>query len=368
LRRTDWSHIHEANGFHLYTIPLSILSILYGIVVRIRNLALKNRGKRLPGFVLSIGNITTGGTGKTPAVIMVARWAKAQGYRVAVLSRGYGGKIKKGVQVVSDGRDILLSPEISGDEPWLIAKNLKGVPVVCSPSRYLAGLEAKSRFDTDFFILDDGFQHIALERDLDIVLADTKSPFGNMHLLPWGPLREPISGLRRADIMLFTRSEGISTLYNGHHITGKPVFTGNHMPEKIISPSSGQEFDLSTMRGKSVIAFSGIGRPESFRKSLADLGVKILSFTAFGDHYPFSRRDLIKLEQERRSLNGDMLITTEKDWARIRGVTADTGTISLLAIEFVIAPDKKAFFSIIKEKVEKNRPLEPGYNKRKSRR
>lgn len=249
LRRTDWSQIHEAKGFHAYTLPLAFLSFLYGIGVRVRNLALKNRGKRLPGFILSIGNITAGGTGKTPAVIMIARWAKAQGYRVAVLSRGYGGKIKKGAQLVSDGKDILLSPEISGDEPWLIANSLNDVPVVCSPSRYLAGMNAKSRFDTNFFILDDGFQHIGLERDLDIVLADAESPFGNTHMLPWGPLREPLSGLRRADIMVFTRAKGHSPCCVSPHITSKPVFTSDHRPDKIIYPCTEEERDLTSVRG-----------------------------------------------------------------------------------------------------------------------
>jgi tetraacyldisaccharide 4'-kinase len=353
LRRTDWSQILEAKGFHIFTIPLAFLSILYGIGVRARNLALKNRGKRLPGFVLSIGNITAGGTGKTPAVIMVARWAKSQGYRVAVLSRGYGGKINKGAQVISDGKDILLGPEISGDEPWLIAASLKDVPVVCSPSRYLAGMEARSRFDADFFIIDDGFQHIRLERDLDIVLADTKSPFGNTHMLPWGPLREPLSGLRRADVMVFTRANGLSPCCNSRFIAGKPVFTGDHVPDKIIYPCNSEERDLASVRGKSVVAFSGIARPQSFGKSLEDLGVNILSFRAFGDHYPFSRGDLIKLDEERKALNGEMLITTEKDWARIREIVSDAKNIALLSIKFVIKPDEKSFFSIIKEMANK---------------
>jgi tetraacyldisaccharide 4'-kinase len=353
LRRTDWSHIHEARGFHAYTIPLAFLSVLYGAGVRVRNLALKNRGKRLPGFVLSIGNITAGGTGKTPAVIMIARWAKALGYRVAVLSRGYGGKIKKGAQVVSDGRDILLSPEISGDEPWLIANSLKEVPVVCSPLRYHAGIKAKDLFGTDFFILDDGFQHIHLARDLDIVLADAKNPFGNMHMLPWGPLREPISGFKRADIIVFTRTNGLSPCCDSKQLTGKPVFTGDHLPDKIIYPCTDEVCDLASVRGKSAVVFSGIARPESFRKSVSDLGVNILSFRAFGDHYPFNREELIKLEEERKHLHGEMLITTEKDWARIRDIFPDANNIVLLSIKFAIEPDEHVFFDIIKERAKK---------------
>jgi tetraacyldisaccharide 4'-kinase len=353
LGRTNWSNIHEAKGFHIYTLPLAFFSLLYGISVRARNLALKNRGKSLPGFVMSIGNITSGGTGKTPAVITVAEWARSMGYRVAVLSRGYGGKVKKGAQVVSDGKDILVRPEISGDEPWLIARALKDVPVVCSPSRYLAGMEAKKRFDTEFFILDDGFQHILLKRDIDIVLADAQSPFGNMHMLPWGPLREPISGLRRADVIVFTRSKGVSPYHNSPYITGKPVFSGDHLPDKIILPFLCEERDLASAKGKSVIAFSGIARPESFRKSLDDLGINILSFRVFGDHYPFSKGDLIKLTEEKKAIKADMLITTEKDWARIREILPDEKNIALLSIKFVIKPDDKPFYSIIKERADK---------------
>ncbi|NLA74187.1 MAG: tetraacyldisaccharide 4'-kinase [Deltaproteobacteria bacterium] len=350
MRWTDWSHIHEARGLHFYTIPLAFLSIIYGLCVRIRNLVLKNRGKRLPGFVLSIGNITTGGTGKTPAVIMIANWAKAQGYRVAVLSRGYGGKTGNGVLVVSDGKDILAEAHISGDEPWLIAGSLRDIPVVVSGSRYLAGIEAKKQFGTEFFILDDGFQHIRLARDMDIVLADTQSPFGNSHMLPWGPLREPVSELSRADTILFTRSKGLVPCYTIPYITGKPVYTSDHIQENIILAETGEELDISYLRGKPVVAFSGIARPESFRKSLKELGADILLFKAFGDHYPFTRADIIGLKNDALALNRAILVTTEKDWARIRNVAPDGKDIALLSVRFAVTPDEEAFFSSIKKR------------------
>ena len=317
MLQADWSRIHESEGFHLYTLPLAFLSFLYGISVRVRNSLIKNKGKKLPGFVISIGNITVGGTGKTPATIMLAEWAKSQGYNVAILSRGYGGTYKKDATVVSDGKNILLSPNVSGDEPWLMANTLKDIPVVVSRTRYLAGLKAKNAFNCNFFILDDGFQHIRLKRDMDIVLADAKSPFGNGHLLPWGPLREPISGLKRADAVLFTRSRNLNPEESKNSYFNKPVFTGDHALDKVKFPLSGKESDLSYLKGKRVIAFSGIAKPESFKESLLNLGANVVSFRAFGDHYPFSKKEIEKLIKEKETLKVELLITTEKDWVKL---------------------------------------------------
>ena len=352
MLRSDWSRIHETGGFHLYTPPLAFISFLYGICVRARNYFIKNKGKKLPGFVLSIGNITAGGTGKTPATIMFAAWAQSQGYNVAVLSRGYGGNYKKDVEVVSDGKNILLTPEMAGDEPWLMAGTLEDIPVIVSRTRYLAGMKAKNDFGSSFFILDDGFQHMHLKRDMDIVLADAGRPFGNGHLLPWGPLREPLSGLKRADAVLFTRTGKLHPEKNNYSFFNKPLFTGDHAPDRIIIPSIGKEYDLSYLKGKRVTAFSGIAKPESFKESLFNLGAEVVSFRAFGDHYPFSREDITKLMEERKSLKCEFLITTEKDWARIREMAMDIDSLACLTIRFVITSGKDELFNMIKEKAD----------------
>jgi tetraacyldisaccharide 4'-kinase len=328
------------------------MSFLYGIGVKVRNLSLKNKGKKLPGFVLSIGNITTGGTGKTPATIMFARWAKSQGYNVAILSRGYGGKYQEDTAVVSDGKEILLTQEISGDEPWLMANALKSIPVIVSQTRYLAGLKAKNDFNSNFFILDDGFQHIRLKRDMDVVLADAKSPFGNGHLLPWGPLREPLSGLKRADAVLFTRSRNFHPEKYKKSVFKKPMFMGDHVPDKIIFPSGKKVVDLSYLNGKRVSAFSGIAKPVSFKKSLLNLGANVVSFKAFGDHYPFRKKDLEKLIRELEDFRGDILITTEKDWARIRDMTKNIKNLAFLTINFVITSGKDELLNMIREKAD----------------
>lgn len=328
------------------------MSWLYGIGVRIRMAALRKKGRRLPGFTVSIGNITAGGTGKTPFVIMLAGWAGRQGYNAAVISRGYGGKYRGDSAVVTDGANLLLSPDISGDEPWLMANRLKGIPVIVSRKRHDGGIKAYKSFGSNFFILDDGFQHILLKRDMDIVLADAKSPFGNGHLLPWGPLREPLSGLNRADAFVFTRSAGPAPVFLSGHAGDKPRFTGDHAADKIVTLPEQKEYDASFISGKRVLAFTGIGRPDSFRETLAGLGADIVSFIAFGDHYPFNESDLRDIKKECNLTGADLIITTEKDRARIGEKASIMGPFAFLTVNFVIRPDGDEFFRLIKEKAD----------------
>lgn len=350
MGRIDWSGIHKKRGFSFHTLPLALMSFFYGAVVKARMSFLKNRGKELPGFVVSIGNITTGGTGKTPAVLMLSGWAKENGYNVAVLSRGYRGSYTSESEIVTDGNDVLLSPDVSGDEPWMMANTLKGVPIIVSKSRYRGGLRANQSFGSNFFILDDGFQHILLKRDMDIVLLDAKNPFGNGHLLPRGPLREPLSGLKRADAFIFTRSGDISTARHESYFSNKPVYRGDHIPGRIILPNSGKEYDPSFIKGKRVTAFSGIAEPESFKESLLKLGADVLSFSAFGDHYPFNQNDIEKIRKKHEALRGEIFITTEKDWARIKDMATGIEYIGYLTIDFVFKSKEEDFFKMIQKK------------------
>jgi tetraacyldisaccharide 4'-kinase len=329
------------------------MSFFYGVGVKARMSFLKNSGKELPGFVVSIGNITTGGTGKTPAVVMLSRWAKENGYNVAVLSRGYGGSYNNESEIVTDGKSILVSPDISGDEPWMMANTLKGVPVIVSRKRYMGGIRAHQSFGSNFFILDDGFQHISLKRDMDIVLLDAKNPFGNGHLLPWGPLREPLSGLKRADTFILSRSGDISPADHESYFSGKPLYRGDHIPDRIILPNSGKEYDPSFIKGKRVTAFSGIAEPETFKESLLNLGADVVSFSAFGDHYPFSRNDIENVRKKHEALRGEIFITTEKDWARIKDIAADIEYIACLTIDFVFKSGEEDFFKSIEKKADK---------------
>jgi tetraacyldisaccharide 4'-kinase len=354
LSKIDWSDLHETNGFTIITLPLAVMSFLYGIGVRLRHATAKMKKKRpLPGFVISVGNLTTGGTGKTPAVKMLAKWVLEEGFRVAILSRGYGGEYATKVFVVSDGKRIIAGPEKTGDEPYLLAHGLKEVPVIVSRNRYSAGLFAFREFGSNFFILDDGFQHIGLKRDMDIVLVDTASPFGNGHLLPWGPLREPIGHIKRADAIIFTRSEN-KTVENRNEglFNGIVQFRGAHIPDKLILPFEHREAPPEELKGKRITAFAGIARPVAFKNTLSKLGAEMLSFKRFRDHHPYTGYEINELKEEKERLGADYLITTEKDWVRIQRESADIEGLGYLTINFAITSEQEAFFDMIKKGAE----------------
>ncbi|MBW2609148.1 MAG: tetraacyldisaccharide 4'-kinase [Deltaproteobacteria bacterium] len=360
MKLTDWPDIHERRGYSASTPPLALLSSIYGLGVRLRIIARKGMAKRsLPGFVVSIGNLTVGGTGKTPAARMMAEWALDQGYRVAILSRGYGGRYNTKILVVSDGDDINAGPVEAGDEPYLLAKRLQGVPVIISKNRYTAGLLAHKRFGTNFYILDDGFQHLALKRDLDLVLIDASSPFGNGHLLPWGPLREPIGQLERADAVIITRSgqsppgdnlEGILE----KRLQGRPLFRGDHIPENIVFPGDNRVHDPEFLRGKRIIAFAGIARPEVFKETLIDLGADLVSFKDFGDHHSFSPKELRELNVKKRKIKADLMVTTEKDWVRLENIASGYPDLTYLTIRFTLLSGQDRFFRMIKDRAERS--------------
>ena len=362
MRLSDWSHIHAEKRFHVGTLPLAFLSILYGLGVRLRLVAVKKRKKKeLPGFVVSIGNLTAGGTGKTPAAITMAERALREGYNVAVLSRGYGGRYKTKVLVISDQHGIKAGPDRAGDEPYLIARRLKSVPVIISRDRYLAGIRAHEMFGSDFFILDDGFQHLMLKRDLDLVLIDASNPFGNGHLLPWGPLREPVKQLKRADAVIFTRcgsSPAESDVERSlkERLREKPLFRGDHIPEEIVFPFKKDiARDPGFLKGKRVTAFAGIARPEAFRDTLIKLGADLVSFSNFKDHYPFSLDDFRGLVAEKEKNSAEFLITTEKDWVRLESIISEYTGLAYLKIRFGLLSDEEKFFNMVNERIEKKR-------------
>ncbi len=361
MTHLDWSRTHEKKSFSASTPPLAFFSFLYGLGVRLRLRAYQRmERKSLPGFVVSIGNLTVGGTGKTPAACRLAEWALSEGHRVAVLSRGYGGQYKTSVLEVSDGKDINAGPTEGGDEPYLMAKKLQGVPIILSKKRYLAGLHAHTKFGTNFFILDDGFQHIALNRDLDLVLIDAANPFGNGHLLPRGPLREPVAQLERADSFIITRCghNGLSAQLMGDlgkEFPGKPMFRSDHIPRKIVFPSIRQVHNCDFISGKRVMAFAGIARPEVFMETLSEVGAELVLFRTFKDHHPFHHSEIRDLMNEKRRLNVDYVLTTEKDWVRLEGVIPPYPELGYLTIKFALLDGMDTFFAMVKERVERFR-------------
>ncbi|HDR14733.1 MAG TPA: tetraacyldisaccharide 4'-kinase [Desulfobacteraceae bacterium] len=353
MKKPIWTELHRKDSHGFWTPLLAAASAAYGLGL---SLCPSPSVKRLPGFVLSVGNIVAGGSGKTPAVIMLARWAKQCGHRTAVLSRGYRGSFRGRVLEVSGERSVNPEADRGGDEPWLIAESISGVPVIVARKRYDAGVYARRKFGSTFFVLDDGFQHRELARDFDLVLMDAVEPWGNGHLLPRGPLREPIASLERADAVVLTRSgRGDNGAAVKHVLRSRgltmPVFLAEHSPDCIVGPG-GENISSDRLNGLKVVAFSGIGAPASFMRSLEGLGAEVAHFEAFPDHHPFTSRELGGLEKIRRRTGAEWLVTTEKDWMRIRasGMRCPV-SIRFLRIAFSLLPGSEGLLKMISERI-----------------
>jgi tetraacyldisaccharide 4'-kinase len=343
--------------------PLTFLSFLYGLAVTVRVFFYRKgiyRSRSLPCRVVSVGNLTLGGTGKTPFVILLAEMIRRRGYRAAVLSRGYRGKYEGPFALVSDGDRILMDPLQAGDEPCLLARKLKGVPVIVGRERWVAGRFAIDRFRTEVLILDDGFQHLALNRDLNFLLLDSFSPFGNGRLFPRGELREPLSQVHRADALILTKGGADDMIINlGKRFMnlseGKPVFRVRYEPGKIIV--WGQERVLSALdlKKKRILAFSGLARPESFEKTLRGLEAEIVGFETFPDHYAYEGKDLERLREKALRAGAEAMVTTEKDMVRIQDFPPGTIPLWALSVRHVFPEeDLTRFETFLFERLDRN--------------
>ncbi len=299
------------------------LSVVYGLGARLRRslyTAEFLRPRYLPAPVVSVGNVTVGGTGKTPVTAALARLFQEQGKKVAILSRGYGGQ-SQGVTCLSDGQRIYCQPPQVGEEAYWLARALPGTAVYTGASRYAAGSLAWEQFRPDVFLLDDGFQHFQLNRDLDIVLLDAASPFGNGHLLPRGPLREPRSALAAAQVLILTRfredrdHRTLAALQDAYPY--QIVLTAAILPAAARLYPAGRQEPPAALAGLKLLAFAGLARPEVFRKSLEELGVRLRGFRPFPDHHPFTPAEVAALVQEAQAAGAAALVTTSKDWARL---------------------------------------------------
>lgn len=336
----------KAWGMKALLFPLYLLSIPYGWAIRLRTALYAGnllKSYQLPCPVISVGNITVGGTGKTPLVMALARGLKERGISVAVLSRGYRGK-KTSQVIVSDGRTISLSPEEAGDEPYLMAKELKETPVLVGKNRFTNGRIALQRFRIQGLILDDGFQHLQLRRNLNVLLIDSTVGFGEAHLLPRGILREPLTHLRRADLFVLTKVERpescrpLETLLQKIHPSA-PVFHSHFEPLGLIGPDGGWE-DLGSFKGKKVLALSGIANPFAFSSLLKKCGMEVITEAVFPDHHCYTQEDLASLEEKRKG--ADWIVTTEKDLVRMANLEVSLYPIRALRIEMRIW--EEAFF------------------------
>jgi tetraacyldisaccharide 4'-kinase len=329
------------------------LALLYGAVIWLRNLffdigILKTIDVGVP--VISVGNLTAGGTGKTPVVKEIAALLTASGKRVAVVSRGYGRE-SSGTVVVSDGKNILTDTLSSGDEPMMIARSLPNVIVISDEDRVRGARKAIDDFFADVIVLDDGFQHRRIKRTKDIVLMDAKRmPFDTM-LLPAGYRREPMSSLDRADAVLVTKANGKTIadgLLNDERISDVDRrFSSSFVPSGIRHFSGGVKQSLDILKGHSVILFCGIASPESFRKTVESCGAIVKEMFAFGDHHQFTSGELKEAVDSLHRNEADFILMTEKDAVRFTGIAGSTGHLPIssvvMDVEFHQADQWKRF-------------------------
>lgn len=280
------------------------------------------RRYRLPVPVVAIGNLSSGGTGKTPMAALVARNLHNAGKRVALLSRGHGGSGESGYssRIVSDGQRILLGPEEAGDEPVLLARLLPGVPVVVGRDRRRSGRLALSFFRPEVLVCDDALQYWQLHRDLDIVLLDARHPFDNGYVLPRGLLREPPSHLSRAGVVVLTRADRVpqnelaATVARVQKLAPRAeVLTARHAPLGWVPESDGSILAVSALEGLPVLAFSGIADGDAFAQTVQNLGANVVVRRDFGDHHAYTPGDIAELTRDAQAPNIRAAVTTEKD-------------------------------------------------------
>lgn len=347
---------------------LFLLSRLYQQLVLLRlwlydNRVIRNRA--IGCLVISIGNLTCGGTGKTPVVEIFAKTLSRKGRRVAVLSRGYRSrdrsvidKIRKKFsskkmeippRVVSDGKNLLLNSMTAGDEPYMLASNLDQVVVLVDKDRVKSGLYAIEEFQTDTLILDDGFQYLNLKAHINILLVDSTLPFDNHNVLPRGLLREPIRSIRRADYIFLTKSDGSPRLrhlksFIHKHNHRAEIIECCHRPQYLEDVfKKGVRFPLATLQGKKIASLSAIANPASFNAFLLQNGAELVLKRHFADHHRYRQQEMIDFINDAKAAGAELILTTEKDAVRMPRLDRCDIPILFLRIEIDILSGRENF-------------------------
>lgn len=351
---------------------LFVLSRFFQVAIKFRRFLYNVRILRdstLGVQVIAIGNLTVGGTGKTPVVEKFARELSNQGRNVAILSRGYRSKPKPihewflnkvflrddttPPRVVSDGKSLLLDSDMAGDEPYMLASNLKDVVVLVDKDRVKSGRYAIEKFGCDTLLLDDGFQYWKLRgRRLDIVLVDRQQPFGNEKLLPRGTLREPPSHLARASTIFITKSDGHTDDLKKRIAQFNPtagIIECIHHPLYLEDVFTGQRIDLSFLKGRKVSSLSGIAQPESFEQSLVNLGAELVYARKFADHHRFTQLEVIKVINRSKKKLADAIITTQKDAVRFPKIDRRDLPIYFMRVEIKILSGAEDFHDCVRK-------------------
>lgn len=351
---------------------LFLLSKIYTAAIKLRRFLYNVRLLRdstLGVQVIAIGNLTVGGTGKTPVVEKFARELKAQGREVAILSRGYRSKPpplskrfadrilfrqdRTPPRVVSDGRSLLLDSETAGDEPYMLASNLKDVVVLVDKDRVKSGRYAIEKFGCDTLLLDDGFQYWKLAgRRRDIVLIDCQSPFGNEHLLPRGTLREPESHLARASTFFLTKSDGNTGALRARIAQSNPtasIIECIHSPLYFEDVFTGERQGLEYLKDKKVASLSGIAQPESFERSLVGLGAELVYAKRFADHHRFTQQEVLNAINRSKKRQAEAIITTQKDAVRFPKIDRRDLPFLFMRVEIKILSGAKNFEECVRQ-------------------
>lgn len=367
-------HGKEPKGFGLRCLValLQVFAYVYGFLVNLK-LGGYRCGiftkKKLSCYVISLGNITVGGTGKTPTAQRLAKAIRDMGYKVVILNRGYRAKWQGEIGVVSDGVEMKMDAATAGDEAFMLAKHLPNVPVLIGPERAKTGQYAVEHFGAQVAILDDGYQHWQLERDLDVVLIDAVNVFGNGHILPRGTLREPLSHLERANVCLLTKvdqAEPGSIAYIKQKIAeyGKEpiVVESIHQPQSCIEltewkkniASEGSPVDI--IKGKKVIALSAIGNPASFEQTLANAGAEVIEGYRFPDHHEYTAHEIEDAIEQAVRQGAEAIATTEKDAVKLPEISESARKLPIyvVTVEVVMQQGSEQIEELLRERLAKH--------------
>ncbi len=364
----------DSIGVRLLKKSLLVLSYLFSGLVQIRYLLYKNRilkPQPLGCRVIIVGNLTVGGTGKTPVVEMLAKALRDKGRNVAVLSRGYKSKpeplLKKlwrllthgeapPPKVVSDGQTIFLDSEEAGDEPYMLARNLPGIKVIVDKNRVKGGYYAIKKYKVDTLILDDGFQYLPLKGWMNILLIDKTNPFGNKNLLPRGILREPIKHLKRASYIFITKSDGIEDpkLLSSiqEYQPNLKLIECRHYPTLFKALDGSHTLPLSALRQKPIAVLSGIASPKSFEAFLEEKGAQLVHKQQFTDHHRFTDYELEAFVHNALEAKAEYLLLTEKDAVRLPKYWVPPLPAYYLRIEIDILKGQEIFEGLVQKVIE----------------
>lgn len=332
----------------IFNILLLPFFLIYLLIVTVRNYLYDikiYKSTKLPCKIISVGNISVGGTGKTPVVIAIAKFLQQQNKSVAILSRGYGRKTS-GTQLVTDGKINPAKWEIVGDEPTLMAKYLSDIPIVVDENRIRGGKYLINNFHPEIIILDDGYQHRKLYRDIDIVLVNSNiSKFSN-RIFSFRNFREPWRSLKRAHLIFLTKSDFVApskNLQNMLNTIGLPLIKANIIPASYFLDNKNIKRDVGYFNGKTALLFSGIGDPVSFSQTIHNLNIKILASIKFKDHKIYSKSDIEGISNKYIATGADVIITTEKDFQKI-GETA----LPIYTIPITMDINEKGYEQLLK--------------------